>query len=229
MIGTSIPSDIKALVLYGSHARGDSDGESDVDVCAFTADQRTVTPDELEAFLPTFRSSHLAVTAYSETDLTAMLEYGSLFLWHLRLEGTVVYGHDYFESQMSRLRQFTEHHSEIAYHRQIFDDLLALGAEQPTPNEFDLALLFTIARNTCMVLSHKAGKPAFGRLSSFHAAAREYHDLPVDEDTYLFLSRWKLVYERGVDMRPELPSSRDMHRFRDMICRLLEFADARTR
>lgn len=229
MTEASICAHIKSLVLYGSHSRGDSDGESDVDVCAFTDDQRTVAPEELEFLLPTFRGSRLAVTAYGENDLQAMLEYGSLFLWHLRLEGTVVVGHDYFELRMTELQPFTKHHSEIAYHRQIFDDLSSLGTKSAPPNEFDLALLFTIARNTCMVLSHKAGRPAFGRLSCYHTAVREYHDLPIDEDAYLFLGRWKLVYERGADMSIRLPSSDDMLRFRDMINSLLEFADARTR
>lgn len=229
MIDTSIPSDIRALVLYGSHARGDSDDESDVDVCAFTAAQKTVTTDEIEALLPIFRGEHLSVTSYSETDLDAMLEYGSLFLWHLRVEGSVVYGNDYIKRQMARLHPFTKHHSEIAYHRKIFDELFALGEEKVPPNEFDLALLFTIARNTCMVLAHKAGRPVFGRLSCYHVAALEYHDLPINELVYLFLSRWKLVYERGIDMHSNLPTSWDMRRFRDMIDCLLEFADAHTR
>ena len=223
-----ISGGVRALVLYGSHARGDSDSKSDVDICAFTTDREHLPPTVLEDLLPKFRGASFSLTIYSEVDLAAMLEYGSLFLWHLKLEGAVVYGREYFDSQLTRLMPFTKHHAEILYHRQIFDDSFGLGVELMPPNEFDLALLFTIARNSCMVLSHKAGRPTFGRLSCYHAAASEHHDLPLNEETYLFLNQWKLVYERGVDTDKNLPSSQEMKRLREIVGRLLEFADAHT-
>lgn len=226
---TNIPTaEIKAIVLYGSHARGDSDGESDVDVCVFTEDQKAITIEEIAFFLPVLQSLHLSLTAYCQADLTAMIEYGSLFLWHLKLEGRIAYGEEYLSSRFIELQPFVKHQSEIEYHHQIFDDLTTSAREWGRGNEFDLGLLFTIARNTCMVLAHKAGRPAFGRLSCYRAAMSAYDDLPLDERTYIELSQWKLVYERGAEVPGTLPSCEEMHRLLAIIRNLLEYANART-
>ncbi len=48
MTGNMSSPKIKAIVLYGSHARGDSDSESDLDVCVFTEDKRKVSAQEIE-------------------------------------------------------------------------------------------------------------------------------------------------------------------------------------
>jgi len=222
-------SEIKAVVLFGSHARGDASCESDLDICVITKAQRMVTVDEISPYLPMPDTTHLSLSTYGEADVNAMLEYGSLFLWHLRLEGLIVYGEEYLLPQLASLRQFEKHHDEIVYHQQIFNDLVAVANGQGNCNEFDLALLFTIVRNTCMVLAHKAGTPTFGRKSCYCAAAREYSNLSLDESTYLMLSQWKMVYERGIDTVVKLPTFSEMQRLLKIVQDLLEHADAQTR
>lgn len=80
-----------------------------------------------------------------------------------------------------------------------------------------------------MILAHKAGIPVFGRLSCYHVAARTFHNLPLDETTYLQLSMWKSVYERGANAKKKLPSLSEMSRLMTQIRGLLEYADAHTR
>ncbi len=220
--------EIKAIVLYGSHARGDSDNNSDLDICIFTREQSVVNETQLASILTVPESSHLSLTTYSQNDLVAMLEYGSLFLWHLKLEGKIEYGEKYFASQLTKLKPFVRHNSEIAYHSEIFDDLIAATSKTYVTNEFDLSLLFTIVRNTCMILAHKADNPAFGRQDCYHAAAKVFPDLPLDEGTYLRLSRWKAVYERGSDIKEPLPSAEEMQPLLSHVQTLLKYADEHT-
>lgn len=221
--------EITSVVVYGSQARGDLDSESDFDICVFTQEEAKVELDELTSLFEIPRDGRCSVTSYSENDLTAMLEYGSLFLWHLKLEGRILYGNEYLASYLARLRPFERHRSEIAYYSAIFSDLTATLGRTRSANEFDLALLFTIARNTCMVLAHKAGIFAFGRRACYREAARAFRDIPLDEATYLNLSHWKMVYERGVHILAKLPLCDEMEHLVAVIQNLLEYAHAHAR
>jgi hypothetical protein len=229
MTANACSSEITSIVIYGSHARGDLDSESDLDICVFTLEKATVEVGQLTSLVEMPQHGHLSITTYCESDLTAMLEYGSLFLWHLKLEGRILYGNEYLASNLAKLKPFERHHSEIAYYSVIFSDLTAALSSPYTVNEFDLALLFTIARNTCMVLAHKAGLPTFGRSACYFAATRAFHDIPLDEATYLKLSHWKVVYERGININATLPSRDEMGHLLALIQYLLEYADAHTR
>lgn len=225
----SYNSEIKAIVLYGSYARGDSDVESDKDICVFTDKQDTVTEDKLRTIFPSIGKDELSLTTYCQRDLTAMIDRGSLFLWHLKLEGKILYGRDYITSQLDKLKPFKRHHNEIVYYSRILSEILTNPSISDTVNEFDLSFLFTIARNTCMILAHKAGEPAFGRISCYQVVARIYNDFPLDKSTYIELSKWKSVYERGSEAKGYLPSAKEMSSLFDQIQKLLEYADEYTR
>lgn len=225
----SVLQEIRSVVLYGSHARGDADSNSDFDLCIFTQEPAVVRADHLSSIVTIPADCRLSLTTYCQTDLAAMLEYGSLFLWHLKLEGKMLYGREYLDAQLTKLKPFLRHHSEIVYHAEIFDDLLSATHTHRTANEFDLSLLFTIVRNTCMILAHKAGAPAFGRQDCYHAAAHMFNDLPLVEDTYLMLSQWKAVYERGISVIDALPSEEEVKDLLNQVQTFLEYADAHTR
>jgi hypothetical protein len=68
-----------ALMLYGSHARGDSRGDSDIDVLEIVARRA-----------PSYRKGKLSVTRYTARHLHALAEAGSLFVLHLCQEGEIL-------------------------------------------------------------------------------------------------------------------------------------------
>lgn len=68
-----------AVMLYGSVARGDAGGGSDVDLLALDERPRAA-----------FESGRLSVTVYTEEHLRELAERGSLFVLHLRMEGRVL-------------------------------------------------------------------------------------------------------------------------------------------
>ncbi len=219
---------IRAILLYGSHARGDADHTSDVDVCVFLTDLPRPSEIAVRELAPSLPQRPLSVVAYTERDLDAMLEHGSLFAWHLKLEARVVYGESYVRSKMRGLRSFRRHNSEISEYVNLLADLIRDSCGCPLPNEFDLSLLFTIVRNTCIVLSHWSGVSAFGRLSCFKEATACFLDLPFDEAIFLELSKWKSTYERGTPPHERLPSQERTDKLIRAVRRLLEFADEQT-
>ena len=61
---------------------------------------------------------------YYASVVDLMIENGSLFLWHLKLEGKVLYGKGHFDKIIKNLKPFRCHHEEIMYHAMLFDDLI---------------------------------------------------------------------------------------------------------
>jgi Nucleotidyltransferase domain len=74
-----LEGDTLAVMLYGSHARGDATPTSDID---------------LLQIVPQFSRSYVlgptTVVAYTPDQLRSMAKGGSLFAWHLRTEGRVL-------------------------------------------------------------------------------------------------------------------------------------------
>lgn len=75
-----LTGDSIAVMLYGSHARGDAGLTSDVDLL------------QLVPHSPrSYTSARVSVVAYTPAQLKEMAAQGSLFAWHLRTEGVVVH------------------------------------------------------------------------------------------------------------------------------------------
>jgi len=90
-----ISGDYTALVLFGSYARGDPGGSSDIDVLQVVREQR-----------PSYRVGLVNVSVYTEEHLLAMADRGSLFVLHLLREGVVIYDPGQFLTALrSRFRQ----------------------------------------------------------------------------------------------------------------------------
>jgi predicted nucleotidyltransferase len=200
-------SNILSVILYGSQARNDSDYLSDTDICIFVEERpfKKETIDELKVLVPNIEIDRANITVYTNAVVDLMAKNGSLFLWHLKLEGVVLFGESYFHSKINKLRKFRNHADELSYHSEIYNDLLASWKKIRIINELDLSVLFTIIRNTCMVLSHFGGKPVFGRTSCFLIAKELFPELPFDIDDYKYLARWKIIYERDASLNCDLP------------------------
>lgn len=171
-----------------------------------------------------FPVSKSEIASYSESTIDSMAQNGSLFLWHLKLEGNVLYGEDYFFSKIVQLKDFSNHSDDIGYHFELYKDLHEAWMSLGIINELDLSVLFTIARNTCMILSHYAGEASFGRVSCFSSAKRLFPDLPLRYEDYLYLSNWKLIYERGSLSLQDLPDLKTYNKTMITVKKLLEYA-----
>lgn len=204
-------SSVLSIIIFGSSARGESDIYSDLDVCVITSEKlddhhSNILKKEI-AVQYGFGSEE--ITIYSSKQIESMIEYGSLFLWHLKLEGKIVYDNGYFNKMLSKLVSYDRHISELHYHTELLDDIIISLEKFSVVNELDLSQLFTICRNACMILAHYNKQYAFGRNSAFAAANKIYTDLPIRPEEYNYLSKWKLRYERGLYTEMMLPSKEE--------------------
>src|ERR1700682_1248079 len=133
-ISTGSPS---VVVLYGSHARGDSDCASDLDILVVGAANQTyrVVPQ------------HSRVTEYSWSELREMQSYGSLFLRHLQSEGRILEGNPEgvaeYGSLISDIPRYGRAASDlVAFHRTL-DDCESAILIGDTSLEFELACIAT--------------------------------------------------------------------------------------
>lgn len=82
------------LILYGSYARGDTSQDSDVDLLSIGE----------RPYATKIVQNHVNLSIYSFSKLKGMAEEGSLFVYHLKMEGRILVDNG---DQFSRL--FSEH------------------------------------------------------------------------------------------------------------------------
>ena len=89
------------MILYGSHARGDADDFSDVDV--LVAGPREPSVEDIVRLLPSLCQEVLHISHYTWAELEAMSRYGSLFLHHIAAEATALLYEGNAEERMATL------------------------------------------------------------------------------------------------------------------------------
>lgn len=220
--------EILAVMLFGSTARKDRDAYSDKDVFVLCQDLdvRQFFKIRHNLILPVI-GENASVCTYMRKDVILMAEKGSLFLWHLKLQGKVIFSKEgVLEEVFNRLKPYNNYDEDLRYYTELLADVKRSSAGWETLTEFDLSLLFTIARNTCILLCHYRGTPKFGRSNAYLAAKRIFgEELPMPQALYSRLCSWKLWYERGIktsnkDSRDES----DLRSILEHVEKLLEFA-----
>ncbi len=83
--------EILAVIVFGSTGRGDSGNKSDLDVFALCPNDFSSRLDAIQDGLADRLSCDtFSIVVYTEAQFRKMLARGSLFAWHLKLEGIVV-------------------------------------------------------------------------------------------------------------------------------------------
>ncbi len=160
-----------AVVLYGSHARGDADVISDVDVLAVGS--LPPIADDIAALLPASCKGPLHISHYDWGELEAMSRYGSLFLHHIASEARALRYEGNAQTRLSELLallgpyQLAER--DLVGFRATVCDVEA-GLRAGLPPCFELAVLGGVARHASVLGCYVAGRPTFGRRSTAQAA-----------------------------------------------------------
>lgn len=220
--------DILAVMLFGSAAREDSDTCSDWDIFILCVD---LSLNELlrvkQYVIRSLIGDRGSVCAYRRRDVVIMASKGSLFLWHLRLEGKIIFSKDgVLEEILAGLKRYCSYADDLNCYKGLLGDVKLSVKKWYVLSEFDLSLLFTISRNVCMLLCHHEHKPTFGRFDVYSVASDMFREkFPLSERLYRELCSWKMWYERGVKLNSSLPNEIECSIMVREVEGLLEFAE----
>jgi predicted nucleotidyltransferase len=149
--------------LYGSVARGEVDGLSDIDVLVVGEfEERDL------AQLP-YPKERLSIVRYDWAELEHMAAYGSLFLHHVSLEGrplVVARNGSRLSTLLDGLPRYVRAHRELASFVTVLEDVERSLARDHSPT-YELSVIATALRHACILGCYAIDRPRFGRASAF--------------------------------------------------------------
>lgn len=150
-----------AIWLYGSHARGDSDAKSDVDIL-LVAD-KAVRPRLPRHVTQLGKPS---ISRYSWEELEGMANQGSLFMQHLLLEGVSLYESKESRGRLKRLLSGLVGYKNARRDTMAFREVLGDVKQEldaGSPIGYELTVIGTVLRHASILGCYLIGKPSFGR------------------------------------------------------------------
>jgi predicted nucleotidyltransferase len=197
------------LALYGSRARGDFDCLSDIDMLYVGDNPQNLQIDQSDP--------RLSVSYYNWLEFKAMHDYGSLFLWHLKMQSRPVkYNYDglvVYSRLMDTLPEYTRMAQDIESFRLSLRDIRRALDCGDTTVEFELGALATTVRHSAILGCYLLGEPKFGRYSAvetfckitdlpgqisvqfadlyqFRMMVARQADIPQDSDLTAYAEKW---------------------------------------
>ena len=152
-----------AVWLYGSHARGNWDRQSDVDVLVVGSPGTNV--GEVQSLIPTSLRP-ASFSQYSWEEISGMASYGSLFLQHLRLEAYPLFESPSCQGTLASilldLGRYEYVDRDIAAFRVVIEDVSYALREKET-EIYELSTLATVMRHCSILGCWLQETPHFGR------------------------------------------------------------------
>jgi len=203
---------VEAVTLFGSRARGDSDEFSDMDLAVFVKATHFMALGEIKSRLMNIPSDEeFSLSLYSTRTAEILAREGSLFLWHLNLEGKVLFERNKWISLLfSRLAPYEL--SKALRDLKTFENILndvnaALGLGDSTLL-FEAATMYAVLRNSAMIHTYTKGAPCFGRSEPIKRLAQDMgQGFPFTSSEIRTLQLLRLTYTRIPSLCTEYLSS----------------------
>ena len=160
-----------AAYIFGSVARGQHDGLSDLNVLAVVQDGRGKVPESaIASIIPgDLRSLKLSISWYGARRLREMFRNGELFAWHLQRETRPLFDPDRFLSVLGAPGPYREWRADVASFRSILDYIPHQIAQNPFNAVYEAGLVYVCLRNIAMAGSWVLCEfPDFSRYSAFN-------------------------------------------------------------
>lgn len=151
--------------LYGSHARGDVDDLSDVDVLCIADAFNVGKMGFIREKFPWTRGAQLSHFSWDEIQGMAM--YGSLFLHHINLEGRKLYecgiARGRLEEILSDLPKYGHARRDLHAFRVVLADVYSSLTRGPASTLYEASVIATVLRHASILGCYAIGEPCFSR------------------------------------------------------------------
>ncbi len=193
------PDVVDHVWLFGSHARGRPDEHSDVDILVIGAvDSSQAVRRILEQNEPG-ASDRYDVCFYTWNGIQKIIKDGSLFGWHLKLEGKSIFDRSHeLTKQLEAIQPYDNHVDDLMTLIGCTEDCIVSLKSNNSTVEFDAGVLATAARNTGIILSTYLDEIDFSQNAPF-AVGRQFPRLkfPLSHAAYNVLLAFRYASERG--------------------------------
>jgi len=220
-------SEVLSIVLFGSTARRDTDEYSDKDVFVMcrNIDFENLQKIKEDLIIPAIGYTD-GISCYRHEDALLMAQKGSLFLWHLKLQGKVLFSkQNSYENVLASLKPYKDYEKDLSFYTGLLSDVNDSFQKRKSISEFDISVLFTIVRNVCILLCYHETMPKFGRSNAYITACGLFvQGLPLKEWVFPKLCSCKLWYERGVKPERNLLQDFPVCSVLEQIGNLIDFA-----
>lgn len=195
---------VREIYLFGSVARKEQDEYSDVDILIVidecSEEEYFKLKDRYACFL-NVPVSWLSV--YRINKIKMMHKSGSYFLWHIKKEGKILYSRDgELANLLLTLPRYSNVESDLKEYDEVLSDIKCELDNEYISVNYELAVLASLVRNTCIAISYMNGRLDFGRNSVVLYCFSEYN-FNISLEEYKELYRYRLYRTGKVDNVPD--------------------------
>lgn len=200
---------VQAIIEYGSYARGDHNSNSDYDLFILTNGE---VPDFLNSTWSNYISKEIGterfeIAIYDRSTFELMLKSGSLFLWHLKLEGNIIYSKSSPDKLFRNLAEFSGADEDLYLYKRLYETTKE-SIKKNGINNYDLNMLSLISRNTLIILCYKMEKIQFGKKLAYETVQKYYGEkMSLSKDVYNVLQGYRFLYSRNIPVLTKVTNS----------------------
>lgn len=198
---------IETIALFGSYARGDADDTSDIDIFVLINDcSEQEFIKQKKGIVKSLDVPSDWVSVYRLSSVKEMYKYGSYFLWHLKTEGKILFSRTgILEKTLATLPQYVRVEQDLNDYLTICSDIQQSLSEDASTILYEMAVMASLVRNTCIALAYINGRMAFGRTYPVIIAKELIGDeFPFQIDEYNVLYKYRIHYIRGKNVASSL-------------------------
>ena len=207
---------IRAIIVYGSWARGTNDNNSDIDIFVICKLDTDRILNKIETSIARALTGYETdISIYDSEKFETLLECGSLYLHHIYEEGVIIYVSDkkYTKEYLfGKLREFRGISEDILlYDRMLKQTAKSIRAHNT--NYFDINILALLARNTMILICYYLKKPQYGKYEVYETCCELLGEKFVfDKNIYFKLMEYRSYYNRK-NIAVELPTKEEINTY----------------
>ena len=188
---------VREVYLFGSFARGDYDQNSDVDILIVIDDCSETEYVKLkDCFASVLNIPISWISVYRISKILKMYDNGSYFLWHIKKEGKIIFSREnQLEHLLCTLPQYKNVFRDLNEYNEILQDVIIETENKNICIEYELSIIASLVRNTCIAIAYMNGNMDFGRNSVVMYCFSKY-GINIELQEYEELYKYRL-YQTG--------------------------------